>query len=93
MVHSHRFVQTLLSLKLRNLSLSHTLIQKKKKKNHTSNLKLIIIKNKIKSDTFTIISQQIISGKLLLIITSVIFCAYALIHLKTITITYIIFKI
>ena len=92
MVHSHRFVQTLLSLKLRNLSLSHTLIQKKKK-NHTSNLKLIIIKNKIKSDTFTIISQQIISGKLLLIITSVIFCAYALIHLKTITITYIIFKI
>ena len=90
MVHSHRFVQTLLSLKLRNLSLSHTLIQKK---NHTSNLKLIIIKNKIKSDTFTIISQQIISGKLLLIITSVIFCAYALIHLKTITITYIIFKI
>ena len=91
MVHSHRFVQTLLSLKLRNLSLSHTLTQKKK--NHTSNLKLIIIKNKIKSATFTIISQQIISGKLLLIITSVILCAYALIHLKTITITYIIFKI
>ena len=36
---SHRFVQTLLSLNLRNLSLS----PKKKKKFHPSNLRLVII--------------------------------------------------